>query len=76
MSDVMMFNGLKGAQLVAYIFLLHADLSEPISIQEISNTTCYAYNTLKFALWELDSMGLIERERDAAWLPYRYKIKD
>ena len=72
----MTFNGLKGSQFAAYNYLLQADLTRPISINEIATTTNYEYSTIWNALRELEQMKLITRRRPNNWQPYFFQVID
>lgn len=72
----MTFNGLKGSQHAAYNYLLQADLTRPIPVREIADVTCYADQTIRVALRELENMQLIRRHRPYNWQPYHYQVLD
>lgn len=70
----MIYNGLKGADLISYNYLNDADLSQRISVSDISNDTNYHPVTIYVALKRLEEWGLIERHRERNGQAYYYKI--
>lgn len=70
----MVFNGLKGADLILYNYLHEADLSRRISVSEMSEHSNYHPNTIYISLKRLEEWRLIERHRDNSSEAYRYKI--
>lgn len=70
----MTFNGLKGSQFATYNYLLQADLTRPIPINEIATITNYEYTTISKALRELEKMQLIKRNRPYNWQPYYFQV--
>lgn len=72
----MIFNGLKGAELIILNYLAEADLSRPISANEISIATNYHPNTIQNVLARLEQWDLIRRDRQGNGQAYQFKIID
>jgi DNA-binding IclR family transcriptional regulator len=70
------FNGLKGAELIIFNYLAEADLSRPISANEISLATNYHPNTIQLILARLEDWELIRRSRQTNGQAYQFKLVD
>lgn len=66
-------NGLKGASLIVYNFLLAAD-NEPLRISEIARNCGYTSDTVFLVLIKLESQGYIKRHRPHTGVPYTYEV--
>lgn len=72
----MIFNGLKGAELIVFNFLAEADLSRPISANEISQQTNYHPSTIQNVLARLEEWELIRRDRQTNGQAYTIELLD
>jgi len=70
------FNGLKGADLIVFNYLIEADLSRPISASEISLSVNYHPNTIQISLARLEEWELITRIRSVNGQAYQFKLVD
>lgn len=71
----MIFNGLKGADLIIYNLLAMAKNRVRLSTGQIAYLTTYHPNTVKASLCRLEDLGMVERRRDSAGIPYTYHLK-
>jgi len=72
----MVFNGLKGADLVVYNALREQDLPGKVSTTDLSFITGYAARTIIRVLERLEAYDMITRRRDRRGHPYTIEIKD
>ena len=72
----MIFNGLKGCDLVTFNYLHQADLPARISIEQIARETTYDPWTIKKSINRLETWGLIARHRQSNGQAYTFEILD
>lgn len=66
-------NGLKGASLIVYNYLLQTG-PKPLRISEIARDCGYASDTIFLVLIKLESYGYIKRHRPHTGVPYTYEV--
>lgn len=66
-------NGLKGASLIVYNFLLQTG-PKPLRISEIAQACGYASGTVFLVLIKLENYGFIKRHRPHTGVPYTYEV--
>lgn len=66
-------NGLKGASLIVYNYLLQTG-PKPLRISEIARDCGYTSDTIFLVLIKLESYGYIKRHRPHTGVPYTYEV--